>query len=432
MLANRRHDVMQHMRSGVAIIPTAPVRTRNRDVDYAFRPDSDFFYLTSFPEPEAIAVLVPNRPHGEYILFCRERDPKKETWDGYRAGLEGACEKYGADDAFPIDDIDDILPGLLENRDKVYCNMGRYPEFDTLLMAWVNEVRAKSRNGVHAPGEFVDLDHILHELRLFKRPDEVKIMRKAAKISANAHIRAMRICKPGLYEYQIEAEFLHEFRRQGSQYPAYPSIVGGGANSCILHYIENSAKLKDGDLLLIDAGCELNGYASDITRTFPVNGKYTGEQKAIYELVLAAQTAAIKQVKPGKHWNDPHEAAVRVMVDGLLDLKLLKGKADDIIEKQEYRKFYMHRTGHWLGMDVHDVGDYKIDGVWRLLEPGLVLTVEPGLYITAGQKGVDERWWNIGVRIEDDVLVTRNGCDVLSADAPKSVADIENLMAMTN
>lgn len=428
ILANRRHDVMQHMGGGVAIIPTAPVRTRNRDVEYVYRPDSDFFYLTHFPEPEAIVVLVPDRPHGEYILFCRERDPEKETWDGYRAGIEGACEKYGADDAFPIDDIDDILPGLLENRDKVYCSMGRYPEFDARLMGWVNEVRAKSRNGVHAPGEFVDLDHIVHELRLFKRADEVKIMRKAARISAQAHRRAMRICKPGMYEYQIEAEFLHEFRHNGSQYPAYPPIVGGGANSCILHYIENSAQLKNGDLLLIDAGCELDGYASDITRTFPVNGKYTGEQRAIYELVLAAQLAAIEQVKPGSHWNDPHEAAVRVMVDGLLDLKLLKGKADDIIDKQEYRKYYMHRTGHWLGMDVHDVGDYKIDGIWRLLEPGLVLTVEPGLYISAGEKGVDERWWNIGVRIEDDVLVTRQGCDVLSKDAPKEVSEIESLM----
>ena len=428
ILANRRRDVMQHMGGGVAIIPTSPVRTRNRDVEYVYRPDSDFFYLTHFPEPEAIVVLVPDRSHGEYILFCRERDPEKETWDGYRAGIEGACHKYGADDAFPIDDIDDILPGLLENRDKVYCNMGRYPEFDTRLMGWVNEVRAKSRKGVHAPGEFVDLDHIVHELRLFKRVDEVKTMRKAAKISAQAHRRAMQICKPGMYEYQIEAEFLHEFRRNGSQYPAYPPIVGGGANSCILHYIENSAQLKDGDMLLIDAGCELDGYASDITRTFPVNGKYTGEQKAIYELVLAAQLAAIEQVKPGSHWNEPHEAAVRIMVDGLLDLKLLKGKADDIIDNQEYRKYYMHRTGHWLGMDVHDVGDYKVDSIWRLLEPGLVLTVEPGLYISAGEKGVDERWWNIGVRIEDDVLVTRQGCDVLSKDAPKEVDEIESLM----
>jgi Xaa-Pro aminopeptidase len=428
MLANRRHDVMQHMGGGVAIVPTAPVRTRNSDVDYAFRADSDFFYLTHFPEPEAVVVLVPDRSHGEFILFCRERDPERETWDGYRAGIEGACEKYGADDAFPIDDIDEILPGLLENRDKVYCNMGRYPEFDTRLMGWVNDVRAKSRNGVHAPGEFVDLDHIVHEMRLFKRADEVKIMRKAAKISAQAHIRAMQICKPGMYEYEIEAEFLHEFRRNGSRYPAYPPIVGSGANSCILHYIENEAQMKDGDMLLIDAGCEFDGYASDVSRTFPVNGKYSGEQKAVYELVLAAQLAAIEEVKPGNHWNDPHEAAVKILAEGLRELKLLKGSIDKIIEKEEYRKFYMHRTGHWLGMDVHDVGDYKIDATWRLLEPGLVLTVEPGLYISAGEKGVDERWWNIGVRIEDDVLVTRNGCDVLSKDAPKEVGEIESLM----
>lgn len=428
MLANRRHDVMQHMGGGVAIVPTAPVRTRNSDVDYAYRADSDFFYLTHFPEPEAVVVLVPDRPHGEYILFCRERDPERETWDGYRAGIEGACERYGADDAFPIDDIDEILPGLLENRDKVYCNMGRYPEFDTRLMGWVNDVRAKSRNGVHAPGEFVDLDHIVHEMRLFKRADEVKTMRKAAKISAQAHIRAMQVCKPGMHEYEIEAELLHEFRRNGSQYPAYPPIVGSGANSCILHYIENESQMKDGDLLLIDAGCELDGYASDVSRTFPVNGKYSGEQKAIYELVLAAQLAAIDKVKPGNHWNDPHEASVKVLVEGLRELKLLKGSADKIIEKEEYRKFYMHRTGHWLGMDVHDVGDYKIDETWRLLEPGLVMTVEPGLYISAGEKGVDERWWNIGVRIEDDVLITRNGCEVLSKDAPKEVSEIESLM----
>jgi len=368
------------------------------------------------------------RAHGEYILFCRERDPERETWDGYRAGIEGACEKYGADDAFPIDDIDEILPGLLENRDKVYCNMGRYPEFDTRLMGWVNDVRAKSRNGVHAPGEFVDLDHIVHEMRLFKRADEIKTMRKAAKISAQAHMRAMQICKPGMYEYEIEAEFLHEFRRNGCRYPAYPPIVGSGANSCILHYIENEAQMKDGDLLLIDAGCELDGYASDVSRTFPVNGKYSGEQKAVYELVLAAQLTAIDQVKPGNHWNDPHEAAVRVLAEGLRELGLLTGSVDKILEKEEYQKFYMHRTGHWLGMDVHDVGDYKIDETWRLLEPGLVMTVEPGLYIGAGEKGVDERWWNIGVRIEDDVLVTRNGCDVLSKDAPKDVGEIESLM----
>lgn len=426
--ANRRHDVMRHMGSGVAIIPTSPTRIRNRDVEYIFRPDSDFFYLTHFPEPEAVAVLVPERPQGEYILFCRERDAKKEVWEGTRVGIDGARELYGADDAFPIDDMDEILPGLLENRDKVFCNIGRYPEFDTQLMAWVNEVRAKSRNGVHAPGEFVDLEHILHEMRMIKRADEVRIMRRAAKISAQAHRRAMQACRPGMYEYQLEAELLYEFRKNGSSYPAYPPIVGSGANSCILHYIENKDRLNDGDVVLIDAGCEYDSYASDITRTFPVNGKFTGEQRAVYELVLAAQAAAIEKVRAGNHWNDPHEAAVHVLAEGLLALKILKGSVDQILEEKEYQCFYMHRTGHWLGMDVHDVGDYKVDGIWRLLEPGLVMTVEPGLYIAAGSKGVAKRWWNIGIRIEDDVLVTRESCEILSMDAPKTIEDIESLM----
>jgi len=424
----RRRDVMQHMGSGVAIIPTSPVRNRNRDVDFPFRPDSDFYYLTHFPEPEAVAVLVPNREQGEFILFCREKNPEKEIWDGRRAGLEGACEEYGADDAFPIDDIDDILPGLLENRDKVYCNMGHYPEHDHKLMAWVNEVRAKSRNGVHAPGEFVDLDHILHETRLFKRPEEIRLMKKAAKVSAQGHIRAMQSCKPGMYEYQVEAELLYEFKKGGSEFPAYPPIVGGGANSCILHYTENNARLNDGDILLIDAGAEMDGYAADITRSFPVNGRFSDEQRALYEIVLEAQLQAIEAVKPNNHWNDPHEAALRTLVQGLKDLKLLKGSVDALIESGDYKKFYMHRTGHWLGMDVHDVGDYKIDEVWRLLEPGMVLTVEPGLYVAAGTKGVDPRWWNIGIRIEDDVCVTRTGREVLSSDAPKSIEEIENLM----
>jgi len=428
LYSRRRQEVMEQMGSGVAIIPTSPVRARNRDVDFPFRPDSDFYYLTHFPEPDAVAVLVPNRESGEYILFCREKNPEKEIWDGRRAGLEGAVEEYGADDAFPIDDIDDILPGLLENRDKVFCNMGHYPEHDSKLMNWVNEVRAKSRNGVHAPGEFVDIDHILHEQRLIKRPEELKLMKKAAQVSSRGHIRAMQACKPGMYEYQVEAELVYEFKKGGSPFPAYPPIVGGGANSCILHYTENNAKLKDGDMLLIDAGAEIDGYAADITRSFPVNGKFSGEQKAIYEIVLAAQLAAIEKVRPDNHWNEPHEAAVRVMVEGLKDLKLLKGSIDKNIETGEYRRFYMHRTGHWLGMDVHDVGDYKVDEIWRTLEPGMVLTVEPGLYLAEGMKGVDERWWNIGIRIEDDVCVTKNGHEVLSEDAPKSVDDIEALM----
>jgi Xaa-Pro aminopeptidase len=423
----RRATLMSHMGGGVAILPTAPVRVRNRDVYYPYRADSDFYYLTHFPEPEAVMVLVPGREHGEYILFCRERNPEKETWEGRRAGLEGAREIYGADDAFPIDDIDEILPGLLENRDKVFYSMGRDPEFDAHLMNWVNEVRAKSRNGVHAPGEFVTLDHILHEMRLFKGPEEIRLMKRAAKISAQAHRRAMQACQPGMMEYEIEAELLHEFRKSGSPFPAYPPIVGGGANGCILHYTENNAELKPGDLLLIDAGAEIDGYAADVTRTFPVSGRYSGEQRAIYELVLAAQQAAIEQVRPGKHWNDPHENAVRVLTQGLKDLGLLNGAVDGHIENGDYKRFYMHRTGHWLGMDVHDVGDYKLDDTWRLLEPGMVLTVEPGLYIAAAQD-IPEGFRNIGVRIEDDVLVTRDGTEVLSRDAPKTVAEIEALM----
>jgi Xaa-Pro aminopeptidase len=425
--ARRRRDVMQHMGGGVAIIPTALQRVRNRDVYFPYRPDSDFYYLTHFPEPEAVAVLVPGRAHGEYLLFCREKNREKEIWEGRRAGLEGAREFYGADDAFPIDDIDDILPGLLENRDKVFYSMGRHPDFDARLMGWVNEVRGKARNGVHAPGEFVDLNHILHEMRLIKGADEIKLMKRAARVSSVAHRRAMQACQPGKTEYEIEAELLYEFRKGGCLFPAYPPIVGGGANSCILHYNENNAELRKGDMLLIDAGGEYDGYAADITRSFPVSGKFTPEQRDIYQIVLAAQHAAIDQVRPGKHWNEPHDAAVRVLTDGLVQLKLLKGSLDGHIEDGSYKRFYMHRTGHWLGMDVHDVGDYKVHESWRQLEPGMVLTVEPGLYIGEADD-IPKGFHDIGVRIEDDVLVTRDGHDVLSKDAPKEIKEIEELM----
>ena len=423
----RRRDLMQHMGGGVAIIPTAPQQSRNRDIFFPYRPDSDFYYLTHFPEPEAVAVLVPGRAHGEYLLFCRESNREKEIWEGRRAGLDGARERYGADDAFPIDDIDEILPGLLENREKVFYSMGRDADFDNHLMGWVNEVRAKARNGVHAPGEFVDLNHMLHEMRLFKNADEVKLMRRAAKISAAAHRRAMQVCKPGKMEYEIEAELWYEFKKGGSQFPAYPAIVGGGANSCILHYNENNAELKSGDMLLIDAGAEFDGYAADITRSFPVSGKFTAEQRDVYEVVLAAQHAAIDSVKPGRHWNEPHDAAVRILTDGLVQLKLLKGNVDAHIEDGSYKRFYMHRTGHWLGMDVHDVGDYKVHDEWRLLEPGMVLTVEPGLYIGEADD-IPKGFHDVGIRIEDDVLVTRDGHDVLSKDAPKEIGEIEALM----
>ncbi|MDH3411169.1 MAG: Xaa-Pro aminopeptidase [Gammaproteobacteria bacterium] len=419
-------DVMDH--DCIAIVPTAPVRSRNRDVEYPYRPDSDFYYLTGFNEPEAVAVLAPGRPQGEYILFCRERDPEMEQWNGARAGLEGACAEFGADDAFPISDIDDILPGLLETRSDVYYAMGYYQEFDQRMLTWVNKLRTRSRAGVNSPSQFVALDHVLHDMRLYKSKAEIKTMAHAMDISAGAHRRAMGACRPGMTEYQIEAELMHEFMRAGGRNVAYPPIVAGGPNACVLHYTENSARLNDGDLLLIDAGVEYDYYASDITRTFPVGGKFSREQRAIYELVLESQYAAIDKVRPGNHWNDPHEAAVEVITEGLADLGLLKGRLSTLIKKEAFRKFYMHRTGHWIGMDVHDVGDYKIEGEWRVLEPGMVMTIEPGIYIRGGEKGVAKKWHNIGVRIEDDVLVTRDKPQVLTKAAPKRIDEVEALV----
>ena len=427
--ARRRRQLMRIMGADtIAIVPAAAVRYRNRDAEYPFRQDSDFYYLTGFGEPEAVVVLVPHRAHGEYILFCRERDPLMEVWHGRRAGPEGVQRDYGADDAFPVADIDDILPGLMESKSRIYYSMGYSPEFDQRVMGWVNRIRAKARGGAQAPVEFVALEHVLHDMRLFKSAAEVKVMRRAAQIAAAAHRRAMETARPGMMEYEVEAALLHEFRRHGA-WTAYNPIVGGGANACILHYTENNAQLGDGQLLLIDAGAELHGYASDITRTFPSNGRFSPAQRAIYELVLAAQQAAFKQAQPGKHWNEPHEAAVRVLTEGLVKLGILKGRVKELIRGEAYKRFYMHRTGHWLGLDVHDVGDYKVNGGWRVLEPGMVLTVEPGLYIAAGSKGVAKKWWDIGVRIEDDLLITPNGHEVLSRDAPKSVAEIEAVMA---
>jgi len=413
----------------IAILPTAPVRTRSRDVEHPYRADNDFYYLTGFPEPEAIVVLIPGRKQGQFVLFCRERDVEMETWHGRRTGLEGAMQRYGADDAFPIEDADDILPGLLENRERVFYSMGTHPDLDQRMIEWLNQTRKKVRSGVHAPGELVSLDHLLHEMRLIKSPAEIQALKKAAKVSAEAHCRAMQVCQPGMMEYQVEAEILHHFMVNGCRHAAYPSIIGGGENGCILHYTESESELQDGDLLLIDAGGEYDNYAADITRTFPVNGKFSAPQKVLYELVLAAQYAAIDKVQPGNHWNDPHAAAVKVLTKGLIKLGLLKGTPAKLIKEEAYRRFYMHRTGHWLGMDVHDVGDYRLDGEWRLLEPGMVLTVEPGLYIAPGSKGVAKKWWGIGIRIEDDVRVTRSGHEVLSAGVPKDVAKIEALMA---
>ena len=429
-LARRRRALMRQVgEGGIAILFAAPARPRNRDVEYPYRPDSDFYYLSGFPEPEAALVLVPGRPEGEYLLFCRERDREKEVWHGRRAGLEGAVETYGADDAFPIGDMDDIVPGLVENRERVYYAMGVYPEVDQKVMAWVNQVRGRARAGVNAPGEFVALDQLVHEMRLFKSAGELRLMRRAAEIAAAGHRRAMTFCRPGLTEYRLEAELLHAFMVEGSRAPAYPPIVGGGANGCVLHYTENRDPLSEGDLVLIDAGAEWECYASDITRTFPVSGRFTLAQRELYELVLAAQLAAIARVRPGNHWNEPHEAAVETLTRGLISLGLLRGRTARLVKDEAYKPFYMHRTGHWLGMDVHDVGDYKVEGEWRVLEPGMVLTVEPGLYVAPHARGVHRRWWGMGIRIEDDVVVTKDGCEVISRGAPKDPDEIEALMA---
>lgn len=428
--ARRRKRFMSEMESGsIAILPSSTEKVRNRDTTFTFRQDSDFYYLTGFNEPDAVLVLLPGRRQGQYVLFCRERDPTMELWNGYRAGQEGACTNFAADDAFPIDDIDEILPGLIEGRERVYYAMGRNSKFDERVMRWVNVIRSKVRAGAQPPGEFLDLNHILHDMRLIKSAAEIRIMRRAAEISARAHIRAMQFCQPGCNEYHLEAEIQHQFGMEGARCAAYSSIVGSGNNACILHYTENNAEVQSGDLVLIDAGCELSNYAADITRTFPANGKFSDQQKAIYNLVLKAQLAAIAKIKPGNHWNEPHDVTVKVITQGLVKLGLLKGKLSELIAKGAYQDFYMHRAGHWLGMDVHDVGDYKVGDQWRVFEPGMALTVEPGIYIAADNKKVAKKWRGIGVRIEDDVVVTKDGCEVLTSSVPKDLADIEALMA---
>jgi len=420
----RRRQLMRMLGKGsVAVLPAATAKTRNRDVQYLFRQESEFFYLTGFAEPEAVLVLAPGRTNGEFLLFCRDRDPDRETWDGARAGPQGAVRDFGADDAYPITDIDDILPGIIEQCERVYYNLGMDHDFDQRLIGWVAALRERGGGG-HTPDEFIALDHQLHDLRLFKSRAEISAMRKAAKISVAAHKRAMARCRPGLFEYQVEAEFAHEFRRHGARL-AYLPIIGSGPNSCVLHYHANDRQLEDGDLLLIDAGCEYDYYASDVTRTFPVNGRFTAEQRAIYDIVLEAQEAAFAEVRPGNHWNAPHEAARRVIARGLRSAGLIDGNLKTLLKQGAYRPFFMHRTGHWLGMDVHDVGDYKIHDQWRLLEPGMALTVEPGIYIPPGSKHAPKRWWGIGVRIEDDVLVTREGYDLLTLGLPRTAEEIE-------
>lgn len=428
-MKRRRKELMAHMEpNSIAILSAAPPKARNSDTQYPYRQNSDFYYLTGFTEQQAVLALIPGRKQGESVLFCQEKDKLKELWNGVLMGPQRASEELLIDDAFPISDINDILPGLIEGRERVYYSLGKDPQFDQQVMDWVNVVRSHKRQGVHPPGEFLVLDHLLHEQRLVKSSKEVALMEKAAKISARAHRRAMLACRPGMFEYELEAELLHEFYRNGSRFPAYNSIVASGENACILHYDTNNAEVKEGDLVLIDAGCEYHHYASDITRTFPASGVFSPEQRAIYDIVLKANLAAIEAVKPGAAYDEPHNVSIRIITAGLIRLGLLEGPLGQAIKKETYRDFYMHRVGHWLGMDVHDVGDYRIDGNWRLFEPGMVTTIEPGIYIAPDNRKVAKKWRGIGVRIEDDVLVTRTGCKVLSKDVPKNPDEITALM----
>ena len=426
--ARRRKQLMGMTGPGsIIVLAAAPVRIRNNDADYPYRQNSDFYYLTGLSEPEAVLALIPGRRHGESLMFCRETDPDRETWDGPMAGLQGAVEQFGMDDAFPIGDIDDILPNLIEGRERLYYSIGNDKEFDQQVIAWRKQ-GGSIKPDAQAPEELLALDHLLHDMRLFKGADELKSMARAASIACKAHCRAMQVCQSGLMEYQIAAELMYVMQMDNAV-ASYQAIVGGGSNGCVLHYVLNQDPLHDGDLLLIDAGAEYDHYASDVSRTFPVNGRFSGPQRDLYEIVLQAQLDAIDQVRPGKVWNDPHRAAMATITRGLLDLGILKGNFDELVEVEACKPYYMHKTGHWLGMDVHDVGDYQVDGRSRVLEAGMVTTVEPGIYIGPGADQVKACYRGIGIRIEDDVAVTRDGHRILSNDAPKTVTDIEQLMA---
>ncbi|HEY9131581.1 MAG TPA: aminopeptidase P N-terminal domain-containing protein [Dyella sp.] len=426
--ARRRRQLMRMAgEDAVLLIAAAPERVRNADANWPYRQDSDMHYLAGFPEPESVLALLPGRKHGEVVLFCRERDPEHERWHGESIGTERAVDVYGMDDAFPIDDIDDILPGMIEGRGRVYCHFGREPEFDARLLGWMRRLRQLRGGGV-VPKEFVALGHLLHDLRLYKSRAELKLMRASAAMAAEAHLAAMQMALPGRYEYEVEAELLRSMRSRGAV-AAFPPIVAAGANACVMHYTANRAMLREGDLLLIDAGAELDCYASDISRSFPVGGRYSREQRMLYELVLEAQSAAIDEVRPGRPFDAAHQMAVRVIAEGLCALGLLEGDADEAIVSGAYKRFYPAKTGHWLGLDVHDVGDYRVAGEPRLLEPGMVVTVEPGIYIPPSDTGVAERWRGIGIRIEDDVAVVKDGNEVLTSAVPKDAGEIEALLA---
>ncbi len=417
--------------NSIAVIATSPVAMRNRDADYKYRADSSFFYLTGFAEPEAVAVIetFATREEGySFSLFCRERDRDMEIWNGYRAGIDGAIEDFDADEAYAIDLLDEEILPKLQNKEKLFYRIGHDAAFDARVATWIKEANGETRRGTSAPTQLIQLDRIIDEMRLIKTPEELELMQIASDISAEAHTKAMQTVKPDMMEYALEAELNYIFGKNGCV-PSYNSIVGGGENGCILHYVENDKPLKDGDLVLIDAACEYQFYASDITRTFPVNGKFSPEQKALYNVVLDAQIAAIDAVRIGNSYKEPHNVAVRILVQGLLDLGIMQGDLDEIITSERFRQFYMHGTGHWLGMDVHDVGSYKVDGEWRPYEEGMVVTVEPGLYIAPDDETVDAKWRGIGIRIEDDVVATKKGPLVLTKNVVKTVEDIEALMA---
>jgi Xaa-Pro aminopeptidase len=437
-LAQLAGRIREQSGSGIAILSTAPEQLRNRDSEFPYRHDSDFFYLTGFDEPGATLVLQVDRNTVIAHLFCRPKDAEREIWDGLRLGPEAAPDYLGIDHAYPNTELDQELPKLLADQAALYVRLASNAETDRRIRHWIDRVRGQARNGVNAPSEFRDIEALVHEMRLFKDASEIATMRRAAAISAEAHLRAMRTCRPGQREYQIEAELLHEFRHSGAQSVAYNSIVAAGANACILHYRASAAELQSGDLCLIDAGCELDGYASDITRTFPINGRYSAAQRALYDITLAAQEAAVAATKPGNTFMQPHDAAVRVLTQGMLDEKLLSlhqlGSLDNAIETGAYRRFYMHRTSHWLGMDVHDVGSYREAGSsnatekpWRILRENMMLTIEPGLYVRPADD-VPKAFWNIGIRIEDDALVTQNGCDLISRGVPVKTEEIEAVM----
>ena len=425
----RRQLLMQAVgEEAIVVLSAAPERIRSRDTHYPYRQDSDFWYLTGFAEPDAVLVLAPGRRHGQALLFCRERDPEREGWDGPRLGPEGAAAALGLDDAYPIDDIDDILPGLIEGRRRVYYPLGRDPEFDLKLIGWVNRVRAHARHGAQPPHEFLELGHLLDEQRLFKSALEVRQMQRAADVSVAAHQAALHAVRPGIHEYQLQAEIERVFAAHGGV-PAYNSIVGAGANACVLHYRANRSQVRKGELVLVDAGAEIDGYAADITRTFPASGRFSKPQRALHDLVGRAQAAALAQARPGNRWEAMHEAAIATLSEGLLSLGLLQGTLEDCLASGAHQRYTRHKTGHWLGLDVHDVGDYRIDGQSRLLEPGMVFTIEPGLYIPVDDASVAAKWRGIGIRTEDDVLVTRDGHRVLTDALVRDADAIEAYMA---